>query len=88
METRPRGKAGENLRGKAEGSGAEQTNDETYLEDDEMEMNRTKRNLEYFKLWLRFNVSERVGADELQEKIGWIDDAINDLNRLMIMEEC
>jgi len=53
-----------------------------------MEMNRTKRNLEYFKLWLRFNVSERVGADELQEKIGWIDDAINDLNRLMIMEEC
>ena len=53
-----------------------------------MEISRTRRNLEYFKLWLRFNVSDKVKADELQEKIGWIDDAIQDLNRLAVMEEC
>ena len=46
----------------------------------------TRKNLEYLRLWLRFNVSERVSVAELQEKIGWITDAIRALALLDVME--
>jgi len=46
----------------------------------------TRKNLEYLRLWLRFNVSERVSREELEEKIGWITDAIRALALLDVME--
>jgi len=46
----------------------------------------TRKNLEYLRLWLRFNVADRVRREDLEEKIGWITDAIRALALLDVME--